>query len=1356
MRKLRILRWSLIAFCFLAIFIIGSAYVLLFTAPGARVVWNAATNFVPFIKGEFDGGAISDGIRIKNLELNLDDLPLRLSADAVDIEWDLAAMIHDRLPIKKLLVDGARMEMTFGTQTDNSEYLGYMGKKASAIWTGDDSDEFYDSLGNEIIEKIASENVLRLKEKKAAYFIDLPFSLEIKDALIRDFTFDTDIFRLSVGKLALDALWHRKSIKNADIALENVDFELLDTSADPGRSVDAPDLVKEFSKEENARKIATMATAHIPMRIGISKLAAKNVRYHQTTYDTEPIDFTLSGRIDDYTIFIDDADIDSKQYGKLSLNGKIGLTDYLPMKFAGKYECGYKILGDDLLGLKADIGVSGDLSDLSFALITKDVRKLIIHGRLGIYDPDFPYRASVSYDSLAWPLKTDAPVAKLSSGTIAAQGDLSKFSAELKSSVALEEAGYRDFQLSLAADGPYNDIDIKKLSVFAKKDKRIEDYAKLSGRVYMHDEDIEISDFGLETGGNPLKFFMKESPVENISLGFNAEAKYRASSGEVSFDIRDLAAGAGYLGKKFGAAGALKGFFNPSAADGEVEISKLTLTAPEFSAFADGKLSTLGECSVQIKANSQDLAGLTSIFMTDPITGKIDLDGKIAGKFLKPSVALKFSSENLAMKNAFSFEKITADIEENLDLASFGFSGNAVLEAKGVKTSEDGAPLEAKAELKGNQASHTLQASASQGDDLSAFIYLNGSLEKNLKYTADVQWLKLATPFGTWRAVSPFQVIADTFSSQKISFNKITVSKDNASISLKPGWVSTSNGSMDVHAVLRNFDLSMLRQYLPEDIRVFAKFNGEVTAVSDASGKKDIKAEILSKNAMVTRDGKSTRFKKLQLTANTDAARVAHAALLLDGGSYGSIEAKTDLELDSLNKNVTKELGKLTINNLDSALFEPFVSGVSVFKGKLNADVRYFGNFIQDDFYPIGSVAFNDGKVITDTELLKAEDINLRLNFDQNKTTVDGGMKIGGGDTTISGALYQSTDGVKTYLPTGHIKILGKQLVLFLNGMGQATLDAMFMANISRDTSPGASEKAVRMDVKGKVRVPDAGIVIKQIDSTALTPTGDVIVTTKAKEQESLDAAKTETEGKTPKIGIDLNVDIGPRVSLKAFGLKTMVEGSLYVGNTQDKSGQMLVKGHVDLVNGTFKSFGQNLVISRGNIAFDGAASTPSINFEAIRNPEAIKDGSGVRAGLRVVGTPSRLKMKLFSEPELSDEEKLSYIMNGTGMSESSGSQASAMAMVLNAGVGTAGGQMQGFAESVGLKDFSMESTGSEQDTQVAMSAHITDKLKISFGYGIFTAVSEVKLRYELLNQLFIQFATSTGNAIDLFYNFSF
>src|SRR5439155_13139029 len=99
--------------------------------------------------------------------------------------------------------------------------------------------------------------------------------------------------------------------------------------------------------------------------------------------------------------------------------------------------------------------------------------------------------------------------------------------------------------------------------------------------------------------------------------------------------------------------------------------------------------------------------------------------------------------------------------------------------------------------------------------------------------------------------------------------------------------------------------------------------------------------------------------------------------------------------------------------------------------------------------------------------------------------------------------------------------------------------------------------------------------------------------------------------------------------------------------------------GTIRVIDGTYEVFGRKLAIERGQINFRGPINNPNINFLAMRRNQ------DVEAGAEISGLASAPRVKLVSEPNVSDEEKLSWLMFGHGSDSSAPGQRQAAGQAL-------------------------------------------------------------------------------------------
>ena len=76
--------------------------------------------------------------------------------------------------------------------------------------------------------------------------------------------------------------------------------------------------------------------------------------------------------------------------------------------------------------------------------------------------------------------------------------------------------------------------------------------------------------------------------------------------------------------------------------------------------------------------------------------------------------------------------------------------------------------------------------------------------------------------------------------------------------------------------------------------------------------------------------------------------------------------------------------------------------------------------------------------------------------------------------------------------------------------------------------------------------------------------------------------------------------------------------------------------------------------------------------------------------------------------------------------------------------------------DSVGFSDLSLGTSGCGDDTQITVGGNIASGLRIEYGTGVFSAISEMKVRYELITRLYLQAVSCVDQAIVLLYQSDF
>jgi len=163
-------------------------------------------------------------------------------------------------------------------------------------------------------------------------------------------------------------------------------------------------------------------------------------------------------------------------------------------------------------------------------------------------------------------------------------------------------------------------------------------------------------------------------------------------------------------------------------------------------------------------------------------------------------------------------------------------------------------------------------------------------------------------------------------------------------------------------------------------------------------------------------------------------------------------------------------------------------------------------------------------------------------------------------------------------------------------------------------------------------------------------------------------------------IGMDVKVDMGPRFYITGMGLDAGLLGNIRI---QMADGRLTGVGALRTRGGGIEAYGQKLRLRRGVITFQGRLENPLLDIEALRT------GEQVEAGVKVSGTAQRPRIDLVSYPDVSDVEKLSWLVLGRGPDEGGGDTA----LLLSVGTALLGGG-EPFYKQFGLDDVSIR-TGS-------------------------------------------------------------
>ena len=305
-----------------------------------------------------------------------------------------------------------------------------------------------------------------------------------------------------------------------------------------------------------------------------------------------------------------------------------------------------------------------------------------------------------------------------------------------------------------------------------------------------------------------------------------------------------------------------------------------------------------------------------------------------------------------------------------------------------------------------------------------------------------------------------------------------------------------------------------------------------------------------------------------------------------------------------------------------------------------------------------------------------------------------------------------------------------------------------------------------KIAVAGEILLPEVSI-IGAPSTRSVQTSPDVVREGKAK----------PVQGKLP-FDLDARVKIilGDSVYFKMGNIDAQLAGNVDL-QMQDLD-RIAGRGEIHSLKGRFQTYGVNLDIVRGRLAFTGGpVNQPGLDILALR-----KVGD-VKAGVTVTGKLPSPLIKLYSEPAMQDTDILAYIVLGHPLGNST-EQAGLLAMAAGALLSSrqAEGLQSQIKSRLGLSSFDIsagvvdqsgrmgykpvkvpsagagtsataDSTG---ETMVVIGRYLTPKLYVSYGRSLFTGSNLFSLRYNLSPKWQVESQTGNASGVDIYYRLEF
>lgn len=513
---------------------------------------------------------------------------------------------------------------------------------------------------------------------------------------------------------------------------------------------------------------------------------------------------------------------------------------------------------------------------------------------------------------------------------------------------------------------------------------------------------------------------------------------------------------------------------------------------------------------------------------------------------------------------------------------------------------------------------------------------------------------------------------------------------------------------------LTDFPTEALAPLLPDTLRWQSQLNGQLELSLTETGP----------NGLVNLQANSGSFDVYlgdawhPLNYEALAAQVMltpeHATLeaKLAGPEIGAFEGR--IQLDPKQDGYPMD-GSFNLQGFDLTLLGPLLDFETV-SGRLDGSGRLSGPLLAPEVF--GELALGQGSLIDPRLPMPLENVAIGVDLKGRSADVQGRWQSNDRSEGLVDGELNWTD-----TPSIVMNVRGSRLPFSYEPYADVELEP--------DLTIKFADGSLR--VTGELAVPRGKVEVRRLPEQAVTVSEDEVVVGQSQEEAVLRS-----------ILMDVVVSVGREgVSFDGFGVLGDLEGTLRLGNDLD------ARGVLQLTDGTFEAYGQELELRRARLVFVGPLQEPYLDIEAIRRVDAVV------AGIRLTGPVSEPQTDVFSMPAMSQGDALSYVILGRPL-RSEGDEGQVSQAAISLGLTQASKVTQKIGEEIGIEQLILETEGSGDEASVVASGYLTEDLSLRYGVGIFDPISTVALRYDLGRYFYLEAASGLAASLDIFYTRDF
>jgi translocation and assembly module TamB len=279
------------------------------------------------------------------------------------------------------------------------------------------------------------------------------------------------------------------------------------------------------------------------------------------------------------------------------------------------------------------------------------------------------------------------------------------------------------------------------------------------------------------------------------------------------------------------------------------------------------------------------------------------------------------------------------------------------------------------------------------------------------------------------------------------------------------------------------------------------------------------------------------------------------------------------------------------------------------------------------------------------------------------------------------------------------------------------------------------------LTLNGSIEVADTEVDLEAVfgagGGNAVRVSSDVVVVSGERDIASTDASLP--------VSAALTVRVGDNVHVSGYDLDANLSGDLMLEQTPGRP--MLVYGELDIPEGRYEIYNQELNARDGRLVFFGNPANPLLDVRAFRETD------NGEVGVLLTGNLDSIEGRLYSTPTLPDQEILALLVTGKSFGSVNQEESDALVgAIASFGLGRGEGLTQRVGSTLGLDTLTVGGGTTLEDSALGLGKYLTPDLLMRYKIGLFDRQSVLGIEYTLSERLKLEVESGISQSVDLNY----